>query len=58
MFELPEYVTLAKQINETLTGKVIDVYECRGVPSATIAHRNILGHIEYFTSSLKQLEVL
>jgi formamidopyrimidine-DNA glycosylase len=24
MFELPEYVTLAKQINETLTGKVVD----------------------------------
>jgi formamidopyrimidine-DNA glycosylase len=24
MFELPEYVTLAKQINETLTGKVIE----------------------------------
>jgi formamidopyrimidine-DNA glycosylase len=24
MFELPEYVTLAKQINETLTGKAIE----------------------------------
>ena len=23
MFELPEFVTLARQINETLTGKVI-----------------------------------
>ncbi len=41
-----------------LTGKVVDVFTCRGVRCALVAHRNILRHIEYFTATLKQLEVL
>jgi hypothetical protein len=41
-----------------LTGKVVDVFTSRGVRCALVAHRNILHHIEYFTSTLKQLEVL
>ncbi len=41
-----------------LTGKVVDVFASRGVRCALVAHRNILRHVEYFTSTLKQLEVL
>ena len=40
------------------SGKVLEVFQSRGVSCAVVAHRNILRHIEYFTCTLKQLEIL
>ena len=49
MFELPEYVTLAKQINETLTGKVIEQGSLGNTPHKFVWYNRTLGEFAALT---------
>jgi len=49
MFELPEYVTLAKQINETLTGKVIEQGSLGNTPHKFVWYNRTPGEFAGLT---------
>jgi formamidopyrimidine-DNA glycosylase len=49
MFELPEYVTLAKQINETLTGKVIERGSLGNTPHKFVWYNRTPGEFAALT---------
>ena len=49
MFELPEFVTLARQINETLAGKIVQTGQLGNTPHKFVWYNRISAEFERLT---------